>query len=64
MIHSTMQTLLAGLALLLVPAAIVLVAALKERSVAREVLSPAEEVQAVSFSLRQLIRAGRRLQVH
>jgi hypothetical protein len=51
-----MQTLFAGLALLLVPAAIVLVAALKELSVAREVLSPAENVPAVSFPLRQLIR--------
>ena len=66
MIHPTMQTLvqtlLAGLALLLVPAVIVLAAALKDLSVASEVLSPSENIRAASSPMRQLIRAGRRLQ--
>ncbi len=42
------RELVAALALLLVPAVIVGIAALKERSVAHEVLSPAEEIRTAS----------------
>ncbi len=43
--RSIMETLIAGVALLLVPAAILIVAVIKEGSVAREVLSSSDEIQ-------------------